>query len=343
MIKNSNLKHYLGMIGVLLIGSLIISGCGPEQKGDLEATGTIEMTEVSVGAKVGGKVEKILVEEGQTIKSQALLAELDHEELDAQIAAAQANLDLANFRYQKYNSVNPKANSGLSSRTAQVEVASNNLKIAKATLDQVSKDLQRMQQLYQGQLISQADYDQAVTRKNIANAQYLAAFSQLEVSKSGPITDDVDLSKRQSEVQIAQARTNLTLLQTQLKNTKIIAPADGVISAKLVEVGEVITPGASVFTLLNYGKPWVKVYLPLTDVERVTLNQKAYLKLDAFPNRKFYGRVSFIAQEAEFTPKDYLSKEERVKQVYALKIELDNSSGILKAGMPGDVWIEAAK
>ena len=98
MIKNSNLKHYLGMMSVLLIGSLIISGCGPEQKGDLEATGTIEMTEVSVGAKVGGKVEKIFVEEGQAIKSQALLAELDHEELDAQIAAAQANLDLANFR-----------------------------------------------------------------------------------------------------------------------------------------------------------------------------------------------------------------------------------------------------
>jgi hypothetical protein len=81
------------------------------------------------------------------------------------------------------------------------------------------------------------------------------------------------------------------------------------------------------------------VYLPLKEVSRVSLNEKAYVKLDAFPAKKFYGRITFISQEAEFTPKDFLSKEERIKQVFAVKVLLSNKENLLKAGLPVDVWV----
>jgi HlyD family secretion protein len=254
----------------------LFSGCGLNQDNQqIQATGTIEMTETTISGKVNGKAIKILVEEGQEIKQGDLLTELDHEELDAQIAAARSNLDVAVANYE----------------AAKI-------------------DLQRNDQLFKGELIPKSQYDQVVTKFDVTKAQ------------------------------VRQAKANLDLLGVQLSNVKIFAPTSGVLSAKLIETGEIVAPGMALFTLLDYSKPWVKVYLPLQEVSKVVLNQKAYVKLDAFPDKKFYGRISFISKEAEFTPKDFLSKEERIKQVFAVKIELENKVGLLKAGLPVDVWVE---
>lgn len=275
------MKKVMSMVisGVTVISMIMVlwlfSGCGLNQDNQqIQATGTIEMTETTISGKVNGKVVKIPVEEGQQIKQGDLLVELDHEELDAQIAAAHSNLDVAVANYE----------------AAKI-------------------DLQRNDQLFKGELIPKSQYDQVVTKSDVTKAQ------------------------------VRQAKANLDLLEVQLNNVKIFAPTDGVLSAKLIETGEVVSPGMALFTLLDYGKPWVKVYLPLREVEQVTLNQKAYVKLDA-SDKKFYGRISFISNEAEFTPKDFLSKEERIKQVFAVKIELENKAGLLKAGLPVDVWVE---
>jgi HlyD family secretion protein len=267
------------MIGISFISLFIIGGCSYKNESQqIEATGTIEMTETTVNSKSNGRVVKILTDEGQAVKAGDLLAELDHEELDAQIAAAESNLDVAIANY-----------------------------------DAAKTDLARNRQLYQAQQISASQFDQAATKNDVTKAQ------------------------------VGQAKANLDLLKVQLKNVKIFAPDSGLISEKLIENGEVIASGTSLFTLLDYQKPWVKVYLPLKEVSKVKLNEKAYVTLDAFPNRKFYGRISFISKEAEFTPKDFLSKEERIKQVFAVKVQLINEENILKAGIPVDVTIEENK
>lgn len=193
---------------------------------------------------------------------------------------------------------------------AQIGAARSNLDAAIANYNAAKADLQRNRQLYQDQLIAKSQYDQFVTRAEVTQAQ------------------------------VRQAKSNLTLLEVQLSNIKILAPTGGVLSAKLVEEGELVSAGAVLFTVLDYTKPWVKIYLPLKEVEQVLLNQKAYVTLDAYPAKKFPGRVSFISEEAEFTPKGYLSKEERVKQVFAVKIALDNKEGLLKAGLPVEVSLE---
>ncbi|MGE5604597.1 MAG: efflux RND transporter periplasmic adaptor subunit, partial [Bacteroidota bacterium] len=193
---------------------------------------------------------------------------------------------------------------------AQIQAARSGLQASQANRNAAERDLNRLRKLRQDELISKAEYDRAVTGWEVYDAQ------------------------------VKQAEANLKLLEVQLSDTRLMSPANGIISAKLVEPGEVVTPGAALYAILDHAKPWVKIYLPLTEAEQVSLNQPAIINLDAFPDLNFEGRISYIAQEAEFTPKDYLSKEERVKQVYEVKVELENSSGKLKAGIPAEVRIK---
>jgi HlyD family secretion protein len=325
---------------------LWLAGCGPEaNNGRIEATGTIEMTETEVATKIAGRVMRLMIGEGEAVREGDLLAELDHAELDAQIAAARANLELARERYRKTSGALAlqKPGSANPARQAQIKLAEENLAAAKAGLDQAEQDYQRFQKLLQQQVISPAEFEQATTRRKVAQAQYQAALSQLEVVRSSANTDDIELADKNAQTQIAVAQANLDLLLTQLANARILAPSSGVISARLVEIGEVIGAGSPFFTLLDTARPWVKIYLPLKEVERVALNREAGIMLDAFPNHKFTGRISFISREAEFTPKNYQSREERVKQVYAVKIEVEDPKGMLKAGLPVDVIIEPMK
>ncbi len=260
---------------VLLIITSLISGCGPELKDEISATGTIEMTETIVSSKLNGRVTQMYFEEGQTVKTGALMVELEHDQLNARIKAARSGLQAAG-----------------------------------ANLNAAWRDLKRLSKLHQEEVISQSEYDRAVTSWEVCDAQ------------------------------VKQAEANLNLLQVELAETRLLAPVNGAISAKLVEPGELVAAGASLYAILDRSKPWVKIYLPLKEVELVDLNQSAVINLDAFPGLNFKGRISYIAQEAEFTPKNYLSKEERVKQVYEVKVELDNSSGKLKAGVPAEVRIK---
>ena len=160
-----------------------------------------------------------------------------------------------------------------------------------------------MQRLSQDQLISQADYDQAATKQSVAEAQCQVALNNLDLAKANPDTEDIVTTHKEAATQIKQAESSLSLLELQLNDTKITAPTAGVVETKLVELGELVSPTSSLFTLLDYNKPWVKIYLPLLEVERVSLNQKAYVILDSFPQKTFYGFVSYISQEAEFTRK----------------------------------------
>jgi HlyD family secretion protein len=332
---------------VFLAAAVFLSGCKNEQAFEgIEATGHTEMTETLVSSKVEGKVVKILVEEGQLVQKGDLLVELDHEELDAQIDALKSNLELAKLRYKKSigaRGLVGSAKANEQSRQAQIEMAKNNLREAKTNWDDTVNSFKRMQQLFQEGVISKAEYDRAYTQKEVGEAKYQAALNNLTMVRFNPETDDLDTVVKQSDAQIKKAESELALLEIQQNNTQITAPVAGVISEKLIQLGELVRAGASLFTILNYSQPWVKIYLPLKEVERVFLNTKAYAIMDAFPDQKVYGRVIFISQEAEFTPKDYISKEERVKQVFAVKIGLENQEAFLKPGLPVDIFIETGK
>jgi HlyD family secretion protein len=333
----------LVLILISIYGSISLSGCGfcRSKIQSIEATGNVEMTEIIISSKVTGRVEQMMSYEGQKVKKGDLLLQLDHEDLEAQIASAEANLALADLRYQKMRSylkmMGKDRQAGNDMKVIQIELAENNKNAAQANYEKATRDLARMTELYQVQAISTAEYDQAVTTRDLSQAQYMAYENQLALAKNASESDDIFLAGRQAEAQLKQAQANLALVQTQFKNSQILAPIQGVIANKLSEIGEIVAPETPLFVILDNANPWVKIYLPLIEAEQVSLGQKALIHIDAFPRQKYTGRISFISDEAEFTPKNYQSKDERVKQVYAAQIELDNSSGIFKAGMPVDV------
>ena len=133
-----------------------------------------------------------------------------------------------------------------------------------------------------------------------------------------------------------QATAQLEIQETLLKNSEVVAPMDGVILVKSAEPGEVLAAGTTVVTLGDLAKPWLRAYINEQDLGRVKLGAEVKVTTDSFPGKTYLGRISFIASDAEFTPKQIQTQEERVKLVYRVKIDVENPAGELKSNMPAD-------
>ena len=138
---------------------------------------------------------------------------------------------------------------------------------------------------------------------------------------------------------VAQLKAQLALAETRLGYANLDSPLNGFVLVKSALPGEVVQPGAPVFTSIDLNNLWVTAYMNETDLGRVKLNQEAHVETDTFRGKRYPGRVSFISQEAEFTPKYIQTTTERVKLVYRIKVRVDNTSLELKPGMPADAYI----
>ena len=173
------------------------------------------------------------------------------------------------------------------------------------------------------------DYDDYIRAENLLKAGAISA----QKSDAAKTTVDTDLAN------IKQLRASLELANTKLGWTDLASPLDGYILVKSALPGEVVQPGAPVFTAVNLDDIWVTAYLNETDLGRVKLGQKAYAQTDTYKGKKYNAWVSFISSQTEFTPKYIQTNEERVKYVYRIKVRVDNSSLDLKPGMPADAYI----
>lgn len=180
---------------------------------------------------------------------------------------------------------------------------------AEAQLDKARKDYDRFSKLFQEGVISTQQMDSAKTAYDIASSQlrmYSAALKTAEV---------------------------------RLSDTVICAPLSGAVLRKNVEEGETISAGAPVVSLGDLGNPWIKVYVKEDKLGMVQLGQKAEVMIDSFPKKRYEGTITYIASEAEFTPKNVQTREERVKLVFSVKVSVKNQNNELKPGMPADVKI----
>jgi HlyD family secretion protein len=249
------------------------------------------------------------------------------------------------------------------SRQQEIQQSQAAVNDAIAWNDAARQDWDRAQTLYKNEDISTSQYDQARAKYDSTQAQLRQAQERFALVKEGPRKEEIegaraavvrgqaavrqaeanrlelqrkeqDLEARRSDIDKARAQVGMT--KTQIDDTVIIAPLDGVIEVKSAEVGEVLAAGTTVVTLGDLDHPWLRAYINETDLGRVKLNQEARLKTDSFPNKSYMGRISFISPEAEFTPKQIQTKEERVKLVYRIKIDVDNKEHELKNNMPVD-------
>jgi HlyD family secretion protein len=146
-----------------------------------------------------------------------------------------------------------------------------------------------------------------------------------------------ELQTRRADVE--RARAQVAYIDSQIRDAAATSPVDGVVLVKSAEVGEVLGMGATVVAIGDLDKPWLRGYINEPDLGRVKLGSKVKVTTDSYPGKVYWGRVTFIASEAEFTPKQIQTPEERVKLVYRIKIEVENPNQELKLNMPADAEI----
>jgi HlyD family secretion protein len=253
------------------------------------------------------------------------------------------------------------------SRPQEIQEARASVSDAQAQFDQAKLDWDRAQTLFKNDDISKSQFDQFRARFDSTQAMLKQAQERLALSVEGPRKEQIeyaraqvaqaqaalklseanrlevqrrkeDLSERRAEMDRAQQQVAIT--NTQINDTEVFSPVDGVVLVKAAEVGEVLAAGTTVVTIGDIQHPWLRAYIGEKDLGRVKIGSKAKVTSDSFPGKGYWGRVSFISSEAEFTPKQIQTQEERVKLVYRIKIEVDNPNNELKSNMPVEAEIE---
>jgi HlyD family secretion protein len=205
-----------------------------------------------------------------------------------------------------------------------------------------------------GQIVAVLDKDELAKVRNEAMAHLGEAKSNYQTTEKDYIraeglfqggvmtAQQRDIAKNNFDVASAKlksAEQSLALASVRLSYTDLNSPLDSFVLVKSAEAGEVVQPGSTVFTLADLNDIWLTAYISETDLGRVKLNQQADIKTDTYPGKVYKGRISFISQEAEFTPKQIQTTRERVKLVYRIKITVENPNLELKPGMPADGYI----
>jgi HlyD family secretion protein len=291
------------------------------------------------------------------VASLSLSTNIRQDVLDAEVKKAQAAVSAADARYQSLKT---------GSREEEIaEVAATRDK-ARTEWENRMADFKRIKDLYEGKIVSASQYDNALTGAEASRAAYLAAEERYKLVKAGPRKEAVmegkanlagsgaalsaaeagsrevekmKLDLRALHSQLDQARAALAIAEDDLRKSTLYAPFNAFVTVKDTEEKEFVQPGTPVVTIADLDEVWVKTYVPETQLGRVRLGQEADVLSDTFPGKVYRGKVTFISPEAEFTPKNVQTKEERVKLVYRIKVTLTNPNQELKAGMPVDVII----
>ncbi len=314
---------------VLLIGIaafLINRSSNKHEEGVLTVSGNVEVTEVNIGFKSPGRVVELLTEEGHKVNKDDKLAVLDSAELESMAAQNRAYLSETTARLNELRA---------GSRPQEIEQADANTRTAEAELLKARKDYERYERLYTDGAVSAQQMDTARKVLDVAASQHRKALEALSLVKEGPRKEDI----KAAENRVKQAEASLAASNERLKDTVIYAPVSGVILRKNIERGETVASGVPVYTMGDLENPWIKVYVKEDKLGLVKLGQKAEIKVDSYPDRKYEGTITYISSEAEFTPKNVQTQEERVKLVFGVKVRVKNLNDELKPGMPADVKI----
>lgn len=308
----------------ILISLALYKTIGENQEKGITATGTIEVTQEDIRPKISGYLQELTIRDGDVVRAGQIIAKISRPDLKAQILRDEASLDKAKEDLGDLES---------GARSQEIEDANASIAVAQANLTKAQKDLERYQALYKDGAVSTKDLDSANNAYQTAFGTLKSAQARLALLQAGNRPGKI--SSQQMEVKRNQAV--LEYSRTQLKDTIINTPLSGLILSKNFELGEYVNVGEAIATVGNLEDCWVKIYIPSSQLGLIKVGQKALVKVDSFPNQSFQGSISQINENAEFTPRQSITKKERTNQVFGVKVKLDNSSGKLKPGMPADV------
>lgn len=312
---------------LILLASLLIVGCGKKNNPDtIQASGNIESTNVTVSSKVSGEIKKILFDEGQLVKEGDTVMIIDHETLQFQLDQAEAGVETAKAQLSLLKK---------GAREEDISQAEEAVNQAQVNFDLAKKDNERMEKLLAVKSISQYQYDNASAKFELTQAQLKSAKENLAKLKNFARPEEIQQAEANLKKQIAAA----DLLRKNIRDSYVESPINGFIVNKYFEKGETVTQMSSLFKVADLRTVDLKIYVSEEELGSVKLGQTADISIDAYPNKTYKGKVIYISPEAEFTPKNIQTKDERTKLVFAVKIKVDNPEFELKPGMPADAVV----
>jgi HlyD family secretion protein len=333
----------------------------------LRGSGTVEARNIRVGSKVGGRIDRVLVREGDAVQSGQVLITFDDKELQAALEQSRAGALKAERGYRPEEIAEARAAAEQAKadyemrkngyRKEDVDAAQDDLERAKADEIRTRLDFERYDALAKKDLVSkqqrdtaEANWKMALAQKEMsqhkydemqrgyrpeeiasAEARYLQARANLEKMEHGNRHED-----------IAQARAAFALDEARFRERQVVAPSAAIVEVLDVRPGDLIAPNTPVATLLEKDQTYVRIYIPETELGRVKVGQKAEVRVDSFPKAVFDGEVEQINQQAEFLPRNVQTREERIHQVFGVKIRLNDSGGHVLPGMAADVTLKSA-
>ena len=272
-----------------LVLLLLTTGC---QRKNHPVSGTIEVDEVHVGPRTGGRVEKIFAQEGDKLHPGQKIVELDAAELKARQKLA----------------------------AAQIDSATHDAEAQAAQLEFMRDDATRQQDLLKRRVVSPSDAERAAS----------AARAQ-------------EKSVEAARMRVVQARAQLADIDAQFAEMEVKAPTESILEVLSVKVGDVLPANREVATLILPQHLWVRVFVPERWLGLIKVGDKVRVQVDSFPGKDFEGIVEQVNRQAEFTPRNVQTVEDRIRQVFGVKVRLPNSEDKLRAGMAADVFFPNVK
>ncbi len=339
-------------------------------------SGIIEADDMRVGSRVGGRVEKVYVEEGDRVAAGALLVSLEPYDLNerlaearAMLAARQAELDKvqAGFRAEEVAEARARRDRlkarmeelEAGPRPLEIEILEDRLTAAEAEFADAQKEYERVKSFFENDQASREEMDEARRRFEVTRANRRAAANELALAREGTRAEQLAQARaalaeaehalallehgyREEEVaqaraQVEAARAAAAAIEQQIEELSVKAPIDCVVESIELEPGDLMAPNAPVIALLDPSRLWIRAYVPENRLD-LKLGQQVSFRVDSYPERRFTGRIAFVSRQAEFTPSNVQTPEERSKQVFRIKVEVTENLDVLRAGMSADVY-----
>lgn len=308
---------------------IVLRACRDEGPGtELDASGVVEATEVHLGVPAGGRLELVTVKEGESVKAGTLLARLDQAELLAKRDQARAQTAAARALLAELER---------GSRPQEIRAARSARDAARVRLSEARRDQRITRALYRDRVVTREARDKLANEVKVAEEQLDQAQQELALVRTGPRSERIEAQRNQVEL----AEAAVAAAEAAITNSVVVAPIDGIVTTRHREPGEIVPAGTSILTTMNPADRWIRIYVPETHIAAVRLGAPAVITTDTYPDLRYGGEVSYIASEAEFTPKNVQTEEERVKLVYAVKVRITGDPKLdLKPGIPADVELD---
>jgi len=350
-----------------IAGAAAYSGGWFRRDNSLQGSGTVEARDIRVGSKIAGRIDKVLVREGDTVQAGQVLITFDDRELMATLQQSQASAQKAQRGYRKEEIEQARAAAAAAKaeyeqrkngyRHEDIAAAQADLDRAKADETRSHLDWQRYDALAQKDLVSKQQRDTAEANWKMALAQSENAQHKLDELKRGYRPEEIAAAQARYEQaaaslammergnrpeDVALANAVYSFEQARFRETQVVAPTAATVEVLDVRPGDLVAPNTPVATLLERDQIYVRIYIPETELGHVQLGQKAEIRVDSFPREIFEGVVEQINQQAEFLPRNVQTREERVHQVFGVKVRINETTGKIRAGMAADVKLKPA-